>query len=663
MIISRAPFRVTLGGGGTDLPSFYKDHGGFIFAVALDKYVNVVLNPSVVDARIRLQYLQSEVVDDVSLLRHPLAREALRLHGIEQAIELASIADLPARAGVGSSGSYLVAMLTALRAYKRQTCAPEVLAEEACHIEIDVLNEPVGKQDQYMAAFGGLRTLVIDRDGKVKTEIVPVSPWALYELVANMHVYYTGVERSASAILQAQNAATKQPGHENHAAVIESLLGIKELGYQILDAIKTENFDDFGRLLDKHWQHKKRMSRAISLGVVDQLYETVRNEYGVLGGKVIGAGGGGVSDVILPTGPSPPFRFYGEARNAQAPLCGRVSGRENCRRPSCLARSRHQPLEVGNGMKVFVAGGAGFIGSHTVNRLLKDSRVSSVTVYDNFSSGRMEHLPADAGARLNIVRAEISSMDQLCDAMAGHDTVFHYASNPDIAKAATEPDVDFWQGTYLTQNVVEAMRRTGARQIFYASGSGIYGDTGLTVLNEDHAPLLPISTYGASKLAGEMLICSYCHMFGMRGRVFRFANVVGPRQTHGVVFDFLRRLRADPTRLAILGNGTQSKSYIHVDDVLEGIWTAWEKTDSCYNYFNLATDDHITVTEIAALVVRVMDLKDVHFAYAGGDRGWKGDVPLVRMETAKMKRLGWKVSRSTHEAIESSIRDLYAEIS
>ena len=312
-------------------------------------------------------------------------------------------------------------------------------------------------------------------------------------------------------------------------------------------------------------------------------------------------------------------------------------------------------------MRAFVAGGAGFIGSHTVDRLLSEPSVSAVTVYDNLSSGRLEHLPVNAGERLKIVRADLSSIDELCEAITGHDIVFHYASNPDIARAATEPEIDFWQGTYLTQNLLEAMRRTGVAHIVYASGSGVYGDTGLTELNEDHAPLLPISTYGASKLAGEALICSYCAMFGFQGWVFRFANVVGARQTHGVGFDFLSKLRVDPSQLPILGDGMQSKSYIHVTDVINGIWLAYQKATDSYNYFNLATDDNITVAGIAAIVIEILGLKGVALKYAGGDRGWKGDVPLVRMDSTKIKALGWRAQLTTSQAIESSVRDMYAQ--
>ena len=312
-------------------------------------------------------------------------------------------------------------------------------------------------------------------------------------------------------------------------------------------------------------------------------------------------------------------------------------------------------------MRAFVAGGAGFIGSHTVARLLGEPLVSAVTVYDNFSSGSLDHLPSNVGDRLRVVKADLSALGELCEALAGHDVVFHYASNPDIARAATEPDIDFWQGTYLTQNILEAMRRTGVGRIVYASGSGVYGDTGLTELKEDYAPLLPISTYGASKLAGEALICSYCSMFGLQAWVFRFANVVGARQTHGVGFDFLRRLRVDPSQLLILGDGTQSKHYIHVSDILNGIWLARQRATGHYNYFNLATDDGITVTQIAEMVISIMGLGNVVLKYTGGARGWKGDIPLVRMDTSKIKALGWRARLSTGQALEASIRDMYDE--
>jgi UDP-glucose 4-epimerase len=248
--------------------------------------------------------------------------------------------------------------------------------------------------------------------------------------------------------------------------------------------------------------------------------------------------------------------------------------------------------------------------------------------------------------------------------MQGCDTVFHLAANPDIAKAVTQPDIDFWEGTYLAQNVIEAMRVNGVRRILYTSGSGVYGENAAVAFPESYGPCFPISTYGASKLACEALISSYCHMFDMEGRAFRFANVVGPRQTHGVGYDFVRRLQADPTRLRILGDGSQSKSYIHVEDVLVAIFTAAEKSDARFDVFNVATDDYITVREIADLAVSVCQLEpgSVNYQYTGGDRGWKGDVPIVRFDVSKIKSLGWRAGRTSSQAVHDSIAAMRIEI-
>ena len=204
--------------------------------------------------------------------------------------------------------------------------------------------------------------------------------------------------------------------------------------------------------------------------------------------------------------------------------------------------------------RVFISGGAGFIGGHLVDRLLTRAEAETVAVYDNFSSGQRWHLtPHGADRRLRVIEGDIKELSRLTEAMAGCDVVFHLAANPDIAKAISQPDIDFWEGTYLTQNVLEAMRANGVKRIFYTSGSGVYGENPQVRFTEDYGPCFPISTYGASKLACEALICSYCHMFGIKGIAFRFANVVGPRQTHGVGYDFVRRLQQDPTRLRILG--------------------------------------------------------------------------------------------------------------
>jgi UDP-glucose 4-epimerase len=309
---------------------------------------------------------------------------------------------------------------------------------------------------------------------------------------------------------------------------------------------------------------------------------------------------------------------------------------------------------------VLIAGGAGFIGSYFVDRLLADPQTSSVTVYDNFTSGREWHLQQHAADdRLTVVRADIADRDALAAAMPGHDTVIHLASNPDIAKAMTEPTVDFYEGTVLTHNIVEAMRVAGVGMILYASGSGVYGDIGDTEAHEDMGPLVPVSTYGASKLAGEALIASYCFMFGLRGRVFRFGNVVGPRQTHGVGFDFVRRLLADPRRLRILGDGTQSKSYVDVEDVVTAVLLAAAADESQpFRAYNVATGDYITVTEIADLAVGVVGGagNNTEYEYTGGNRGWKGDVPIVRLDTSRIRSLGWHNARTSRQALDESMR-------
>jgi len=312
-------------------------------------------------------------------------------------------------------------------------------------------------------------------------------------------------------------------------------------------------------------------------------------------------------------------------------------------------------------MRAFIAGGAGFIGSHMAHHLLSTSD-ATVTIFDNFSSGQEWHLePHLKDPRLTIVRGDLKDLPALTKAIKGADRVYHYASNPDIAKAMNQPDVDFWEGTYLTQNVLEAMRVAGVGELVYASGSGVYGDLGALPVTEDHSPLLPISPYGASKLACEVMIHAYTHMFGIKARVFRFANVVGGRQTHGVAYDFIRRLRQNPKELSILGDGSQSKSYIHVDDVVRGKQYFAQRDMGGYTYYHLATDDYLTVREIADLVVEEMALSSVQYMFSGGDRGWQGDVPVVRFDLSKVHDGGWRAKRSTREAMRAAIRSMLAQ--
>lgn len=316
--------------------------------------------------------------------------------------------------------------------------------------------------------------------------------------------------------------------------------------------------------------------------------------------------------------------------------------------------------------RFIIVGGAGFIGSHFTDRLLtQENGLERVTLFDNFSSGREWHYAHHAkDARLKVVRGDVKDLEALTRAMSGHDVVIHLASNPDIAAAVADPDIDFREGTALTRNVVEAMRRCGTRRILYASGSGVYGDLGEREVDEDFGPLLPISTYGASKLAGEALICSYCFMFNLTGLAFRFGNVVGPRQTHGVGFDFVKHLLKDSSHLRILGDGTQSKSYVHVTDVVAAVLHAHLHATKPFDVFNVATGDYITVREIADLALEVLDLKSGHVRYefSGGSRGWKGDVPVVRFKTDKIRQLGWRCTYPTGPALRKSMLEMVTDV-
>jgi UDP-glucose 4-epimerase len=310
-----------------------------------------------------------------------------------------------------------------------------------------------------------------------------------------------------------------------------------------------------------------------------------------------------------------------------------------------------------------VIGGAGFIGSHFVGRLLAGD-AEKVTVYDNFTSGREWHLePFRSDPRLSVVRADVVDLERLVETATGHDTMIHLASNPDIAAAVTNPAIDFDQGTRLTHHVAEAARRGGVGLVLYASGSGVYGDLGETEAVENQGAMIPTSTYGASKLAGEALLASYAYMFDLTARAFRFGNVVGPHQTHGVGYDFVRRLIKDPSHLRILGDGEQSKSYVHVDDIVSAVLLAGSLADVPFDVFNVATGDYVTVTEIAELAVQVVGLEpgETRFEYTGGSRGWKGDVPIVRINTDRIRATGWRNTRTGPQALFDSMTSMAAD--
>jgi len=294
-----------------------------------------------------------------------------------------------------------------------------------------------------------------------------------------------------------------------------------------------------------------------------------------------------------------------------------------------------------NKKRIFITGGAGFIGSNLVERLGKQNQIA---VYD-IRNGE-----------------DLLDFEKLKKAIKNHNFVFHLASNPDIAKSEKYPKLDLDQGIITTFNVLEAMRQNNIKKIVYTSGSGVYGDQGTKYTKENFGPLLPVSMYGASKLAAEALISAYCNMYGMQSWIFRPANIVGRRQTHGVGYDFIRKLKNDPKNLQILGDGSQSKSYLYVDDLINAIILAIEKSNDKVNLFNLASDTFVDVKTIAKITINEMGLKNVKMHFGTSPRGWKGDVPKVRINTEKINQLGWEPKLISKEAVRRSIRDLLKEM-
>jgi len=288
MIVTRAPLRIPLGGGGTDLPAYYSQYGGSLTAVAINKYVYVVVNQPTVDGLIRLKYSESETVNTVDDIHHRVFREALAFTGVNSGIEIATMADAPAGTGLGSSGSFTVALLMALHTVKRESITRQALAEEACDIEMNKAGMTTGKQDQYLAALGGFVCLDIDTSGKVAASPLSVEPHIVEELRSNMLLFYTGKIRRDSEILQAQERDTQSGVRE----VVESLHTTKEIGFEIKAALKEGRLERFGQLLHRHWENKKVRSQKISDPQIDRWYEIARGK-GALGGKVMGAGGSG----------------------------------------------------------------------------------------------------------------------------------------------------------------------------------------------------------------------------------------------------------------------------------------------------------------------------------------------------------------------------------
>jgi UDP-glucose 4-epimerase len=307
---------------------------------------------------------------------------------------------------------------------------------------------------------------------------------------------------------------------------------------------------------------------------------------------------------------------------------------------------------------ILVTGGAGFIGSHLVERLLLENEI---TVLDNFSSGKKAFLlPHQGNPDFHLLEGDLRDASMLEKAIEGKDMVFHLAANPDVKLGAENTSVHLEQNVQATFNLLEAMRKNGVRRIAFTSTSTVYGEATTIPTPEDYGPLLPISLYGASKLSCEALISSYCHTFEMQSWIYRFANIVGERGTHGVLVDFIRKLQKDPARLEILGSGKQRKSYLEVKDCVQAMMDAVEHSCDETNVFNIGSIDTVDVTEIADIVVEQMGLSGVKYDYTGGmdGRGWKGDVKVMRLSIEKIKRHGWTPRANSAQAIEAAVKAL-----
>ena len=313
-------------------------------------------------------------------------------------------------------------------------------------------------------------------------------------------------------------------------------------------------------------------------------------------------------------------------------------------------------------MRILVTGGAGFIGSNLVERLLNEGH--QVTVVDNLSGGRIDLLQdCLSNGRFRFENADLLDLETLVGIMDGHETVFHLAANSNIPEGRRKSDIDLQLGTIATYNVLEAMRRSGVREIGFSSSSVVYGEPTLVPTPEDYGPLFPISLYGASKLACEGLISAFCHNFGFQSWIFRFANICGRHSTHGVLLDFIRKLQDNPRELELLGNGRQAKPYLHVSECVDGMLYLWQRVrDRELVCCNLGCAGATSTDRIAQYLLDAMGLNDVGLRHTGGERGWPGDVPQVRLDCNRLRNLGWSAKCTSDEAVQLAAREVVQEV-
>lgn len=315
---------------------------------------------------------------------------------------------------------------------------------------------------------------------------------------------------------------------------------------------------------------------------------------------------------------------------------------------------------------ILITGGAGFIGSNLVNNLARTGTINGtpiekIVVIDNLFLGKKEFIQSSiASGKVDFYQQDLLDFQATIRIFKKYrfDLIFHLSANSDISYGFKHTDWDLKQGTLVTYNILECMRLTGVKQIVFASTSAIYGEASVTPIPEDYGPLLPISFYGASKLACEGLITAFCHNYNFQVLIFRFANIVGRNGTHGVLVDFIKKLKSDPTRLEVLGDGKQAKPYLYVDDCVEGMLFGYANSADSVNCYNLACTGVTAVNKIAEMVIEAMGKTPTMIQYTGGTRGWPGDVPQVRLDPKKLEKLGWTAKLSSDEAIKKAIADL-----
>ncbi|MEM1606599.1 MAG: SDR family NAD(P)-dependent oxidoreductase [Candidatus Bathyarchaeia archaeon] len=311
---------------------------------------------------------------------------------------------------------------------------------------------------------------------------------------------------------------------------------------------------------------------------------------------------------------------------------------------------------------VLVTGGAGFIGSHLVDRLVNDG--FKVRVLDNLSSGRLENLRRHIGSlQVEILNVDLKDSWKTLEAVRGANAVFHFAANPEVRVSATNPDIHFNENIVATFNLLEALRRSDVKEIVFASSSSVYGEPKSIPVSEE-APIKPVSVYGASKAACESLMHAYSCLYGIKAVILRYANVVGPRLKHGAVYDFIIKLLRDPSTLEVLGDGTQTRSYIHVMDAIDATMTAWRRSENTFEVYNVGSEDWVSVNEVADVIIEVMGLSGVKRVYRPTLHGvgWLGDVKRIALSISKIKALGWQPKMRSREALAEAVRELLSEI-